>query len=285
MNVGFISFDRDRNDKTGSARIRVHNLVKYEPSFERFAAGKKYEAVVFQKYYWLDYAQLFDGVKILDVCDPDWLQGNNATQVKQMIEYCDGIVANTDATAEYIKLITDKPVKVIPDRHDMAIFKEKKIHKGTAKSVVWFGYSHNAHVLELYVPKLLEMGLKLTIISDKHVSAAKLSPEYKAMENFVKWPDTIEEVNKELIKHDFALLPVRRRPQEQYKSNNKNTHAWAVGLPVANWGDDIDRLMDEAERIKDQEEHFESTKRDYDCKLSVQDLKDFINEIKDTKNI
>lgn len=286
MITGFLSFDKDRQgDKTGSARIRVYNLLKYNPNFKEWTVGEKYDAVVFQKYYWTEYAAEFPGIKILDVCDPDWLTGATSAPVVEMLQYVDGVVANTEATAAYMRKLTTKPVIVIADRHDMAVFKEQKQHAGRAKSVIWFGYSHNASVLVPYIMKLQEHGLKLTIMAEKFVSAAgRFHPDFKDQESFVQWPSSISEVNKEMIKHDFALLPTRRRPQEQYKSNNKVTHAWAVGLPVAEWGDEIDKFMDPVARIQDQGEHFELAREDYDCKRSVEQMERFILELKNGRD-
>ena len=274
--VGFLTFDKDRRDKTGSARIRAHNLIKYEQNFEEFTAGVKYNVVVFQKFYWHEYAELYQGIKILDICDPDWLGGSKDVNIRRMLNAMDGVVCNTKNMADYIKKITDKPITVIPDRHDMNIFKEKKIHTGDAKSAIWFGYSHNARVLEIYINKLQEMGIRLTIMAEKAVSACRSNRSYKDMETFVKWPDTIRKVNRELIRHDFALLPKRRKYQDQYKSNNKATHARAVGLPVVQYGDELDIMIKADARIDDQEKYFKDTKREYNCKRSIVELNDFI---------
>ncbi len=275
--VGFYAFDRERSGKTGSSRIRVDNLCKYHPDFENAITGKKYDVVVFQKYYWHDYAKAFPGIKILDICDPDWLTGTSSTDFVRMLTLVDGVACNTEATAKYIRKLTDKPVVVIPDRHDMSLMKQHKIHTGRAKSVVWFGYSHNAEVLRPYIMKLEEHGLELTIIAEKFLRLASGSNyQFADKEHFVQWPSTVEEVNEELIKHDIALLPARRRPQEQYKSNNKDTHAMAVGLPVAHWGDEVDGFIEAESRIAFQKEHMEATRRDYDCKKSVQEYLDFI---------
>lgn len=275
MKVGFLPFDRDRSDNTGSTRIRVTNLVNNCPDFEVFKVGQKYDAVVFQKYYWHDYAAIYPGIKILDVCDPDWLTG--VVEFKRMLTLVDGVVCNTEATAEQIRKYTDRPVVVIEDRHDMKYVKGKKQHKGRAKSCVWFGYSHNASVLKPYVPKLLEHGLRLTIISEKFVTiSGGQNQEFKGHEDFVKWPSSLELVNNELLRHDFALLPTRRKPQEQYKSNNKDTHALALGLPVAHWGDEIDALIEEKARIDDQNANYERIRVEYDCKKSVEQYLDFI---------
>lgn len=279
--VGFLVFDRDRSQQSGSARIRAANLIKYAPNYEMFQTGIKYDVVIFQKYYWHDYAKLYKGLKILDICDPDWLQGSPNMELVRLLEHMDGVVANTEATADYMRKLTSKPIVVIPDRHDMALMRERKIHKGRAKRVLWFGYSHNAHVLKLYIPKLMELGLHLTIISEKFVSpSGHTHSEFKQFEHWVKWPGSIEAVNKEMLKCDFALLPASRKPQDQYKSNNKTTHAWSIGLPVAHWGDDIDRLMEEQARKAEAELHYNLTHIDYDCKNSVNELDRFIEQLK-----
>lgn len=282
--VGFLTFDRDRSDKTGSARIRAGNLIKYWPESELFVTGRKYDAVIFQKYYWHDYAELYDGIKIADICDPDWLTGNNNVNLVRFLKAMDGVVANTEKTAEYLRKITDKPVVVIEDRHDIALMKGEKQHKGRAKSVFWFGYVHNADILSHYIPKLMEHNLKLTIISNEFKTLCSYQhTEFKKNEDFVKWTDNIEDINKEFLKHDFAVLPVSRRLSHQYKSNNKTTHCWALGIPVAAWGDDIDRLMNEDERNKDKAEHMAVTRKNYDSKQSVRQYKEFIDELKNNR--
>lgn len=285
MKVGFLTFDQDRIEQSGSSRIRALNLIKYNPEFERFRLGPKYDAVVFQKYYWHDYAAIYDGVRILDICDPDWLQGSPTVEVVRFLQNVDGVVANTEAMAAYMRKLTDRPVVVIEDRHDMAVMKQTKQHKGRAKSVVWFGYSHNAHALQKYITKLQEHGLSITIIAEKFISVSgRQYSDFKQFEEFIKWPGDMEKVNLELLRHDICLLPQSRRPQDQYKSNNKTTHAWSIGMPVAHWGDDIDKFMEEEPRILDQKEHLEETRRDYDCKRSVEQYKEFINVLLEMKS-
>lgn len=285
MNVGFVTFDRDRKEKTGSARIRAHNLIDYSGNeFEEFVVGKKYDAVVYQKNYWYDHAEVYQGIKILDICDPDWLAGQTTIEIVRFINLMTGIVANTDKMADYIKKLTDKPVTVIEDRHDMASMKQERIHKGEAKSVIWFGYSHNAKRLKDFIPALTKLGLKITIMSNEYVSLSDHGNEdFKDNENFVYWPDTIEKVNLEIIKHDICLLPTSKRWSEQYKSNNKTTHAWALGMPVANYTEDLERFMNEDERNMEKELRMAKTRKDYDCKISVNEYKAFIGNLRDVR--
>lgn len=286
MKVGFLTFDRDKGGSAGSSRIRALNLIKYDKNFELLKAGVKYDAVVFQKYYWVEYAELYQGVKILDVCDPDWLVGESTLPFRRMVEAVDAIVCNTEATADYLRLLTDKPVMVIKDRHDVSLMKCKKVHKGEAKSAIWFGYSHNASVLKPYIPKLLSHGIKLTIMAEKFVTVCDTvtNEPFKEYERFKQWPETIGQVNKEMLKHNFALLPKRRKIYDQYKSDNKTTHALMVGLPVAEWGDDIDLLISESERIKQVKNRYDDVRTEYDCKKSVQEYNELIATLIKTKN-
>lgn len=281
--IGAYTFDRDRSDQTGSARIRMGNLIKYDSDFEIAITGVKYDVVVFQKYYFYDYAALFKGIKILDICDPDWLTGSPNIEIIRLLADIDAVVANTQATANYMRKLTSKPVIVIPDRHDMVELKYKKQHKGPAKSVVWFGYAHNAHVLGPYIPKLMELGLDLTMLTDKFVTnCSHKNTEFKSHEHYVKWQN-LDQANLEILQHDICLLPASRRPQDQYKSNNKATHAWAIGMPVAQWGDDLDKFVEEENRIRDQEEHYALTRTDYDCKQSIIEYKSLINSLMGAK--
>lgn len=285
LSIGWLTFDRDRSSESGSTRIRAKNVIKYGNNHHIFKVGAKYDAVIFQKYYWHDYARLYDGIKVLDLCDPDWLSGSPTIDLMRLLQDVDGVAVNTPQMLSWVTRVTDKPCIVVPDRHDLEYMKEKKNHSGRAQSVVWFGYSHNASVLKPYVTKLMELGLRLTIISDKFVTVSGSNPEFKDMETFVKYPSDgkggtdVAKMNKELIKHDIALLPVRRHVQDQYKSNNKPTHAWMVGLPVASWGDDLDLFLDEEARKKDQLEHYDSTRQEYDCKLSVKQYEEFIEKL------
>lgn len=285
LSTGWLTFDRDRSSESGSTRIRAKNVIKYGKNHHLFQVGTRYDAVVFQKYYWHDYARIFDGIKVFDICDPDWLSGSPTIDLVRLLEDMDGVTANTPEMASWMAKATDKPIRVVPDRHDLEYMKQRKTHTGRAESVVWFGYSHNAHVLKPYVPKLMELGLRLTIISEKFVTVAGNNAEFKDMETFVKYPSDgrggtdVLRMNDELIRHDIALLPSSRKIQDKYKSNNKPTHAWMVGLPVAFWGDDLDTFLEAEARQKDQAEHCDSVREEYDCRKSVQQYDDFIAEL------
>jgi len=164
MKIGFLLFEKIHGKKNlGSSRIRGHWIVKNWDEAELFEQGKKYDAIVFQKVYWSNYLKAYDGIKVLDICDPDWL---DTAPIIEPLKYFDGVVTSTIALAEEMKKFTDKPVKFIPDRQDLEFHNVRKVHKGRAKKVIWFGYSHNAKTLDVTLSTLKKYGLKLTVLSN-----------------------------------------------------------------------------------------------------------------------
>ena len=76
MKVGIVTFEKFHGRKTnsiGSSRIRAYNLVKYWEEASIYKHAKKYDVLIFQKAYWIEMAKKFEGIKILDLCDPDFL--------------------------------------------------------------------------------------------------------------------------------------------------------------------------------------------------------------------
>ena len=76
MRVGILTFGRKHGRKTGtigSSILRGHWLQEHWEGSELWTEGRKFDAILFQKVYWKEYFDVYDGVKILDLCDPDWL--------------------------------------------------------------------------------------------------------------------------------------------------------------------------------------------------------------------
>jgi len=71
-NYNFLQNNEGRKD-IGSSRIRGEWLANNCGDTEIFIQGKAYDVVIYQKAYWVEHAKLFKGIKILDLCDPDWL--------------------------------------------------------------------------------------------------------------------------------------------------------------------------------------------------------------------
>jgi hypothetical protein len=281
MNIGqtaFLLFSKVHNKPdTGSSRIRGQWLMKYWPEAEEFQYGKHYNNIIFQKVYEPEYAQMFDGVKILDCCDPDYLDCK--IPFMQMVEACDAVTVPTEMLQKTIQGWTNKPVVVIPDRHDLDHNKEKKIHKGRAKEVCWFGYAHNAGCLKSVRDYLHKYNLRISIIADQPVI---LSDKFTQIEErFTKY--NTETINQEIIKSDIVIMPGSRDPNSRFKSNNKTVHAWMIKMPVATCVEELERFLDPKERQEEAEEKYQLAINEYNVKQSVQEMKNLIIKIRKEK--
>jgi hypothetical protein len=280
--IRFLTFEQFHNKRgVGSTNIRVHSLIKYWPEAGIYKYGECPDVMIFQKVYMTqDYKfhRHFEGIKILDICDPDWMDG---MAIKETVDNVDGVSCPTEALAEYIRQMTDKPVKVIPDRHDLVDLPQLKTHKGELKRVVWFGYKQNATLLRFAVPTLERMGLELTVISNEDPMAWRWGDDpdsYEPKYKFKKYDGST--IKSELARYDVCLLPPGNRPEDRFKSDNKTTLAWLCGLPVAQTGDDLRRLMDPCARQEEVDDKYRYAIDNYDCKISVREMQEFIEELK-----
>lgn len=286
MKVGFVTFEKAANrefNSIGSSRIRARWVAKYWPDADgEWIIGKEYDVLIFQKVYWDEMMESFRGIKILDLCDPDWLERKD---VMKYINMADACTTSTEALAEYIRkfFLPDKLIRCIPDRVDLEEHQTiKQSHEGIAKSAVWFGYSHNARYLEKTFDLLIQKGISLTTICDQRLI---LPSAFNALKiDFIKYKYEI--IHQELIKHDFVLLPetAEQDLRGRYKSNNKVLTAWALGMPVVQVPDDLERFSDPTERKKEAELRLKEVKEKWDCKLSVKEYQDLIAEIQRRKN-
>lgn len=279
--ISFFTFEQfHAKSNTGSTKIRVHNLLKHWPEAGLYKFGQKPDVLVFQKVYAnkdYKFPITFPGIKILDICDPDWFDN---VPIKETIDAMDAVVVPTEPLKEFLSQLTDKPIRVIKDRFDMDDFPPKKIHKGTAKTVVWFGYSHNVQALKLAVQSFERRGLNLKVVADSDPIASRwaFNPnEYSKKYQFVKYD---ENAYKEIQKADICVLPKMNRPQDRFKSENKTVIAQLLGLPVAVDADELDKLMDASSRNLAVNTVYDKLKLDYDCRLSVKEYKELINELK-----
>lgn len=239
MNIAMLTmeaFENRRLNSVGSSRIRGEWVMKYCKDIVPFSIGKVYDAVIYQKAYYLEHLKDAKGLKIFDICDPDWLEGR---PIVELAEYVDAFTVPTEKMQSYLQQLTSKPVVLIPDRIDPdEHFPVKEIHTGKLRTVVWFGYSQNLKVLDKVVNVLQSRNIKLVIISNGRYPDADVHIDYD-----------YRTVNQEIIKYDAVLMP----PHEQdfrftFKSNNKTLTAWALGMPVIREVDDLDRFADPAER-------------------------------------
>jgi len=275
----------------GSSRIRGHWLLKYWPEAEEFVQGREYDTIIYQKVYWPEHARAFKGVKILDLCDPDFL--SFVYQTKEMIEEVDAVTVSTESLKNAIEAFTDKPVIHIPDRLDLEYHKEKKDHRGNgkAKTLVWFGYSTGFHLLKACLSDIRKLELNLIVISDSGFMLPLnfLPPESGPKEDkfyieVTNLPWKLGTVNSDIIKGDFVINPRSQLGKWKYKSNNKTLTSWALGMPVAHNEGELKKFMDEEARVKESERRLKEIQDKWDVKYSVEEYKKLIDEIIEGKN-
>lgn len=280
MQVRVLDYSRYHGrGNVGSTRLRVKQLQKYWPKYQDYKYGENPDVMVFQKVYvqpdWR-FIEHFENLKILDICDPDWLDQQN---IKQTVDAVDGIVCPTEPLAEFIRQLADKPVKVIPDRHDIEGVALTKVHKGQLKSAVWFGYSQHAELLQYVVPVLYRKGIALTIISNENPYADRwaegLDYTYKRFNE--------ETILDDLAQYDICLLPKGTRPQDRFKSNNKTTLAWLAGIPVVTDDDELEAMKTAEARNKQAKLNYDLAIKEYDVKISVREMKEFIEELRNNR--
>jgi hypothetical protein len=287
-NIGLLTFEKfEKRDKDsiGGSRIRMNNLTKYWNEAELFNYGKEYDVVIYQKVYWHEHAKEFKGIKILDLCDPDWLHW--AYRVVQMSEYCDAITTSTEALAMDFARFTNKPVWVIPDRMDLNAYPFKKEHYGRATKIGWFGYSQNYHLINEsgILKAMLDLNakgenLELVVISN----AIYMPPAFvkgKIEITNLKW--TLNNVDEDIRSCDIIINPKINKANWQYKSNNKTLHSWALGVPVATNYDELIKFLDADNRKEEIKKREFELKDKWDLNLSVKEYQDLISVIKNNK--
>lgn len=279
MKTGFVTmeyFENRKRGSVGSSRIRGQWVIDAsDGEIQSYKCGEKYDALIFQKAYWQEMVKEFNGIKIFDICDPDWLDNR---PVIEMIRYCDGVVTSTEKLAEQIRKfdIGGKNVICIPDRLDFKWSEPvKQFHQGRATNAVWFGYQNNAHVLDSAIDGLAKRGIRLTVIADR---------AYHTCDSFVLYD--ADTVNSEIVKHDLVILPKGGNADYrfQFKSNNKTIQSWALGMPVATNGEELDRFLSADERNKERELRLREVHEKWDVKVSADEYKKFIQLLIKQKN-
>lgn len=265
-------------DPVGSDFIRVMQLIKYWPEAELYKYGENPDVLIFNKVFASQDYKFpihFENTKILDICDPMWLEGHNIVETAQAM---DAITVPTEPLAEFIRQFHSNVI-VVPDRFDLDILPEPKVHKGKAKTVVWFGYSHNAELLKPAIPLIEELKLNLLIISNDDPIANRWGlrdkKEYYTYKKYNE--DTIYE---DLQAADFAVLPDGFRPEDKFKSNNKTIKANLAGLPVAKTPEEVKEYMEGKNRRLWFDTNYGLIKQEYDVRNSVKEMKAIINGLK-----
>lgn len=276
MNIGVIPFEKVHGKTNiGSSRIRAYWLTKAWDDAEIFHYGKKYDALICQKAYIPNLMEVFPGPKILDICDPDWMENGHFVE---HVSLFDAIVCSTTQLADFLRSVFDKPIYVIPDRHDLAWYGKPKQHTDKqADNVAWFGFSHNAKGLKFIKDDLKRFRLRLTAYSNGMNNDIS-----SAADEFI--PYDAATINENLKKHDFVVLPPdMENPNFKYKSNNRTVACWALGLPAALTREEMMRFIDPKQRKAESEKRLQEVKDLWDIKYSVQEWKNIINIVSKLK--
>ncbi len=287
MRIGIFSneqFTNSQKDSVGSSRIRSTWPLRYWPEAEEFHIGVKYDAVIFQKAYFLEYMKVYDGIKILDLCDPDWMEGKPVIECAQL---CDAVTVSSKGLHEYLSKVLAKPVYLVPDTVDMAAHEEKKIHTARARSAVWFGYHHNQTVLDAVLPALKRLGLQLTVISDlPYFPTAAIdgvdSKWITANVKNIKFDAAT--LNDEIIEGGDIVL--NNRPETgkfKYKSDNKTVIAWALGMPVAKTVEELELFMDPIAREAEARKRIDEVKSEWSSDRTVREYRDVIRHCQEAR--
>jgi glycosyltransferase involved in cell wall biosynthesis len=285
VSVRFLTYSmfHNKDPVVGSTFIRVNQLMKYWPEAALYKYGENPDVMIFQKVYAAyDYKwpQHFEGIKILDICDPDWMEGLDVAETARAM---DAITCPTETMAAFMRQLTDAPVYVVPDRWDIARVKPPKEHTNKAKTVIWFGYSHNADTLKPAMRTINELGLNLMIVSNDDPLLYRFDVrEHKDYYSFHKFKQ--DEIDGLLRKADFAVLPGDYRPFGKFKSNNKRTKAILAGIPVATDSEELRALVEPENRQKFMLEHYATIKEEYDVRKSVEQMKEIIAEAQRNRN-
>lgn len=281
MIVRSLTFSQFHNKRppTGSTWIRIHQLFKYWKEFDLYQYGENPDVLIFQKVYCnTDYKfpSHFEGLKILDVADPDWFNGK--TDIVETIQAMDAVTCPTENLAKFLRQLSDKPVKVIKDRFDMEVIPKPKEHHYNGKTVVWFGYRHNAVTLRPAIDLIEKLKLKLLVIAEDDPLAYNWgSDELRKQYTYKQY--TEETIYEDLQKADFAIFPKGTRPEDHFKSENKTVKANLAGLPVAVDEESVRAYIDPKNRQEWLDTNYAKLREQYDVRNSVKEMKELIEQI------
>ena len=278
ISIGVLSFEQmlSRYD-IGSSRIRAHWLIKCWPDAELFRMGNYYSTIIFQKAYWLEYAMKYSGIKILDICDPDFLNWNS--RCITMANHCDAVTTSTDALAQLISRYTSTPTICIPDRIDLEDFSRfRKDHRGNgpARTIAWFGYSTNYQAIDSAIPDMLRLGIRNLIVISDQLQQYKLPAVACSSISLSTHVWNYNYIHNQLLKADILINYQFDYGRWKYKSNNKSLFAWAIGIPVAHSSIELEAWMIEEARIIESKARLLEVYAEYDIKRSVEDYKALI---------
>jgi len=284
MNVGIFTFSKKHGrpiERCGSSIWRGKWYVDNWPEAEYYVEGKKYDVVIFQKVWWRELYEQLDCIKVLDLCDPEWLMAG--WPIVEMSYLVDAIVVASDGLYNALKPIINPDCELvwINDRVDFQQFgkgMKKQYTSDTVSKIGWFGYFGNGEkTLQQVIYSLREHDLKLKIISDNTI-------EYPDFEQYIENVEfNWETLPYEMLDCDLMLNPPILSPYSKYKSQNKTYLAWALGLPVATNGDELRELLDMVYLRGQSHRVYDLVRLEYDVKQSIKEYKDLIDRLWERK--
>lgn len=268
-----------KSDAVGSDYLRAMQLIKYWPNAELYKYGENPDVLIFNKVFCsqdYQFPKHFQGIKILDICDPMWLDGFNIVETAHAV---DVVTCPTEELAKFIRQFKDNVV-VVPDRFDIELIPTPRKPVNEAKTVVWFGYSHNADLLKPAIALIEELKLNLLIISNDDPIANRWGlRDKKEYYTYKKYSE--DTIYQDLQEADFAVLPDGFRPVDIYKSNNKTIKANLAGLPVAKTPEEVKDFMSAKSRQVWLDQNYATIQEAYDCRKSIEQYKDIIKGIQE----
>lgn len=273
--TGIIPFSYIVKKRSGSSILRAEVLAQCSDDFKIWQHGPQYDALIFQKVYWLEMMQNFKGPKILDLCDPDWVKGD--VDIIETGNLVDAITCSSPALTKLLRsYLPEKIIEYVPDRFNFNLFPPPRKHTRNASKVIWFGFVHNAHeTLPTFADALRKHNLELTIISDlpysQKDSISDLHPRHITYEEYSAY-DFIQQ-------GDIVLNPKSTKAFFKYKSNNKDVIAWRLGMPVAQTPADLERLLTPDNRNNEINEKIPLVENEYNITRSANQYREIINQI------
>lgn len=264
-------------EPVGSDYIRAHQLIKHWPEAGLYKYGEFPDCLIFNKVFAsqdYQFPKHFENKKILDICDPMWLEGHNIVETCQAM---DAVTCPTEALADYIRQFHTNVV-VVPDRFDLDVIPKPKAHKGKAKTVVWFGYAHNSELLKPAIPIIESLGLNLLIVSNDDPIANRWGIRDKK-EWYTYKPYNEATIYQDIQTADFAILPDGFRPEDRFKSNNKTIKANLAGLPIAKTREHVELYMSGEARQDWFDTNYAIIAKEYDVKNSVKQMQELIKSL------
>ena len=254
---------------SASERFRCRWLAPHLNAdiYDRTQNLSDYDAIIYNKSYISEEMIALserhkDKFQMLDMTDI-WFPFHE-DNLRRMAKNCRLLTASSADLAEELKKFGN--AHYLPDRQNLDFYKARKVHINKPAILVWFGYVENFERIRPLLTYIEDKELPLLIISDRPPRYAK-NPIFRG--EFRKW--SLETSNNDIISGDIVLNPLWK-----YKSNNKTTTAWALGMPVAENEKEIERFLNWEERRIEAKRRLKEAKEKWDIRTSAKELKNLI---------